>query len=212
MLAKEALRILHVTRPTLSKYVKEGTIRAELLPNKRYNYCNEDVYRFLNRDYSRQTVIYAFSNVRGKYKDIEEQIELLRKFCFNRGYTINATYQDINDNRINFNTILDKVIAGNVERIVVTAPDIIAKSDFKLVEAIFNKFNTTIEYVSTDIITESSANADAVDVKVENYTAETAFEELSKLLSKISPKTVDKRTLRLFKGLIEAIFEESDDI
>ena len=210
MLAKEALRVLHVTRPTLSKYVKEGIIRAELLPNKRYNYCNEDVYKFLNRDYSRQTVIYAFSNVRGKYKDIEEQLELLRRFCFNRGYTINATYQDINDNRINFNTILDKVIAGSVERVVVTTPDIIAKSDFKLVEAIFDRFNTAIEYVSTDTVTESRADINVVDV--ENYTAETAFEEISKLLFKISPKLTDKRTLRLFKGLIEDAFEESDDV
>ena len=49
MLAKDVLRVLGITRPTLTKYVKTGIIRVNVLPNKRYDYNEEDVYGFLNK-------------------------------------------------------------------------------------------------------------------------------------------------------------------
>ena len=47
MKAKEALEILGVTRPTLTKYVKEGVIKVDIMPNGRYNYHDEDIYNFV---------------------------------------------------------------------------------------------------------------------------------------------------------------------
>ena len=38
MTAKEVLRILGITRQTLTKYVKTEVIRVEVLPNGRYDY------------------------------------------------------------------------------------------------------------------------------------------------------------------------------
>ena len=35
MLSKDVLRVLGITRPTLTKYVKEGIIHVRMLPNKR---------------------------------------------------------------------------------------------------------------------------------------------------------------------------------
>lgn len=59
MLSKDVLRILGITRSTLTKYVKEGIIRVHVLPNKRYNYDERDVYKFLNKDLKRKTFVYA---------------------------------------------------------------------------------------------------------------------------------------------------------
>ena len=44
MKANRVLKILNVTRPTLVKYVKDGTIRTTTLPNGTYDYNDEDVY------------------------------------------------------------------------------------------------------------------------------------------------------------------------
>lgn len=46
MKAKEVLQLLRISRPTLTKYVKEGRIRVTVLPNSLYDYneehsCNE---------------------------------------------------------------------------------------------------------------------------------------------------------------------------
>ena len=50
MRAKEVLRLLRISRPTLYRYRKEGEIIAQKLPSGFYDYNAEDVYRFVNKD------------------------------------------------------------------------------------------------------------------------------------------------------------------
>ena len=95
MLAKDVLRVLGITRPTLTKYVKTGIIRVTVLPNKRYDYNEEDVYGFLNKDMKRKTFIYARVSTAKQKPDLENQIFLLKHFCFSNGYTISGIYSDI---------------------------------------------------------------------------------------------------------------------
>ena len=45
MKAKEVLKILKITRPTLTSYVKNGKIRAVLQPNNFYDYNEDDVLK-----------------------------------------------------------------------------------------------------------------------------------------------------------------------
>lgn len=47
MKAKEVMSILRISNPTLSKYLKEGKIKAKILPNGRYDYDEDSVYDFL---------------------------------------------------------------------------------------------------------------------------------------------------------------------
>ena len=54
MFAKDVLRILQVSRPTLTKYVKTGIIRVHVMPNSHYDYNEEDVYKFLKKDVKRK--------------------------------------------------------------------------------------------------------------------------------------------------------------
>ena len=43
MRSKDVLKILKITRPTLTSYVKNGKIRAVLQPNNFYDYNEDDV-------------------------------------------------------------------------------------------------------------------------------------------------------------------------
>ena len=61
MKANEVMKVLRISRPTLSKYVKEGIIKVTVLPNGRYNYDRDSVYAFLNKDIQRKIVIYAMT-------------------------------------------------------------------------------------------------------------------------------------------------------
>ena len=47
MKSKEVLKILGVTRTTLTKYVKEGTIKVTKMKNGYYNYDDDSVYAFI---------------------------------------------------------------------------------------------------------------------------------------------------------------------
>ena len=42
MFAKDVLRVLQVSRPTLTKYVKTGIIRVHVMLNGHYDYNEED--------------------------------------------------------------------------------------------------------------------------------------------------------------------------
>jgi predicted site-specific integrase-resolvase len=51
MKSKEVLELLQITRPTLTKYVKEGLIKVNILPNGRYDYDKDSVYKLFLEDY-----------------------------------------------------------------------------------------------------------------------------------------------------------------
>ena len=95
MKANEVLRLLRITRSTLTKYVKESLIKVEKLSNGRYEYDSDSVYSFLNKDVRRKTYIYARVSTSKQKSDLNNQIELLKQFCFTNGYTISGIYSDI---------------------------------------------------------------------------------------------------------------------
>ena len=64
-------------------------------PTGFYDYNDEDVYKLLNRDVKRKTMIYARVSALKQKKDLENQIEQLKQWCFMNGYTINAIYSDV---------------------------------------------------------------------------------------------------------------------
>lgn len=95
MKAKEVLNLLKVSRPTLTKYVKSGIIKVVELPNGQYEYDDSSVCNFFNRGVARETVIYARVSTSKQKPDLENQVELLKQFCFSNGYRINNVYTDI---------------------------------------------------------------------------------------------------------------------
>lgn len=50
MKAKDVMRILNITRPTLCKYVKQGLIKVDAVINKQYRYNEESVYALLTNN------------------------------------------------------------------------------------------------------------------------------------------------------------------
>lgn len=50
MRAKEVMKVLQITRPTLSKYVKQGLIKVDSVINGQYRYNDESVYKLLSNN------------------------------------------------------------------------------------------------------------------------------------------------------------------
>jgi len=62
------------------------------MPNGYYDYNDEDVHKLLNNDVKRKTVLYARVSTDEQKKDLENQIERMRQWCFMNGYTINDIF------------------------------------------------------------------------------------------------------------------------
>lgn len=116
---------MQITRPTLTKYVKEGLIEVTTLPNGRYDYSKESVYKIFNKGVKRKTYIYARVSTTKQKKDLENQIDMLKQFCFSNGYEVSKVYSDIAsgisfEKRKDFFKMLDDIMSGKVERVIIS--------------------------------------------------------------------------------------------
>lgn len=199
MKANEVLKLLRITRPTLTKYVKQGLVKVEKLPNGRYEYDSESVYSFLNKDMKRKTYIYARVSTLKQKPDLDNQIELLKQFCFTNGYTISGIYSDIAsgisfEKRNDFFKMLDDIIDNKVERVVITYKDRLSRIGFDLFYHLFQKYNCEIVIMS--------------EVGSEKLDRQEIFEEIVSLLHCYSMKFYSKRKIQKVK---EVLTNENND-
>lgn len=62
------------------------------MPNGVYDYNEEDVYKIFMNGVERKTYIYGRVSTPKQNRDLENQIELLKQFCFNNGYKIHGVF------------------------------------------------------------------------------------------------------------------------
>lgn len=194
MLSKEVLQLLGISRPTLTKYVKTGVIRATRLPNKRYDYNSEDVFRLFNKGVERKTYLYARVSTQKQKADLENQVAMLKQFCFSNGYRISGIYSDIAsgisfEKRKDFFKLLDEVLDGRVEKVVITCKDRLSRVGFDLFYHLFRKYHC-------DIIVMSEIGSVKLD-------SEEVFEEIISLLHCYSMKLYSKRKAIRIKEVLE---------
>ena len=193
MKAKEVLNLLRITRQTLTKYVKEGIIKVDVLPNGRYEYDEESVYAFLNKDVKRKTYIYARVSTSKQKHDLDNQIELLKQFCFTNGYVISGIYADVAsgisfEKRHQFFKMLDDIISNKVERVVITYKDRLSRVGFDLFYYLFQKYNC-------DIVVMSEVGSEKLD-------SQEIFEEIVSLLHCYSMRLYSKRKIQKGKEVL----------
>lgn len=194
MKSSDVLRTLQITRQTLTKYVKTGKIKVTVMGNGRYDYDDDSVYKMLNRDIERRTYIYARVSTNKQKADLENQIQLLKNYCFQNGYNINGIYSDIASgisfsDRDNFFTMLDDILAGKVCKVIITYKDRLSRVGFELFQHLFNRFGCKIIVIS--------------EVGSEKLDSEEIFEEIVSLLHCYSMKLCSKRRCDKIKSVIE---------
>ena len=184
MKAEEVLNLLQISRKTLHVYAHDGRIRYTVMPNKRYDYSEEDVYKILNKDVKRKTVLYARVSTSKQKNDLQNQIDQMKQWCFMNGYTINAIYSDIAsgisfEKRKGFFEMLDEIMNSKVEKVVITYKDRLIRSGFELFSYLFRKYRTEIVVIS--------------EVGNEKLDSDEVFEEIVSLLHCYSMKMYSKR-------------------
>ena len=195
MTAQEVLRVLQITRPTLTKYVKTGQIKVVIKGNGRYDYDADSVYKMLNKDIERKTYIYARVSTPKQKADLDNQIQLLKTFCFQNGYVINGIFQDIAsgisfEKRTQFFNMLDDIIAGKVNKIIITYKDRLSRVGFELFSYLFKKYGCEIIVIS--------------EVGSEKIDSQEIFEEIISLLHCYSIKLYSSRKQKQIKEILES--------
>lgn len=161
MKAKEVLKILKITRPTLTKYVKSGKIKVVQLPNGTYEYNEDDVLKLGGFTAERQAVVYARVSTQKQKKDLQNQISNITAYANKNGYKINEVYQDIASglsyDRGDFMRLLKNVLNYKIKTIFVQDKDRFTRVSFNMWRELFETFNCKIIVVND---TNASDNED----------------------------------------------------
>lgn len=143
---KEAKSILHINATTLKSWKDSGKIKYKKLSNKKYLYDIDSILQesTINKD----NVIYARVSNTKQFNDLQNQIELIKNYCLSNGIQINKIYKDIasgmNENRKDFNLLIDDVINGKINKIFISFKDRLTRFGFDYFKNMFAKFGTQI--------------------------------------------------------------------
>lgn len=156
--ASEARNYFHINATTLKKWKDEGRIKFKKFSSKKFLY-DIDSFETEHSSKQRKNVIYARVSNTKQFNDLQTQIEILKHYCLSKGIDISDVYKDIasgmNENRKEFNLLIDDVIKGNVKTVYITFKDRLTRFGFEYFKNLFGKFGT--EIVVIDFNEESSS-------------------------------------------------------
>lgn len=193
MKAKDVMSVLGISRSSLHNYVKNGKLRFVKKYNNQYDYNEEDVYQLACKDVKRMTVIYSRVSTTTQKKDLINQENLLKQWCFANGYFIQRSFKDIASgisfaNRKEFFNMLDLILTYRVERVVISYKDRLSRVGFELFKYLFKRFGCEIVVVSE----LGSEKLDSAEI----------FEEIISLLHCYSMKLYSSRKRKAVEDLI----------
>lgn len=140
--SRKACEQLGVHPNTLRKWDKEGLIRTQRTPKGMHLY---DVSSISSNE--RRKVCYARVSSRNQKDDLNSQIEHL-KTRYPKHELIEDIGSGLNFKRKGFNALLDGILSGNVEEVVVAHKDRLCRFGFELIERIASKHNSKIVVLS----------------------------------------------------------------
>lgn len=162
MKSKEVLKILGVTRTTLTKYVKEGTIKVTKMKNGYYNYDDDSVYAFIGlkkKKHDSKIISYARVSTQNQKEQLKAQSNRIYESCISKGIVLDEQIEDIKSgmsfDRKGFDKLCQEVIRGNVEMIVIENKDRLMRFGYEMFEKFFRYFGTKILVLNDEISNKS---------------------------------------------------------
>ena len=159
MKAKEVLKLLKVTRPTLTSYVKNGKVLVNKLPNGYYDYDEDSVYKAAGLIEERSSAIYARVSTQKQKNDLQNQIDTVMKYANNNGFRVSNVYSDIASglayDRGQFLELLNDVISHKLKTVFVENKDRLSRVSFDMWKALFANFGCDLIAVN-DVVNAKS--------------------------------------------------------
>lgn len=144
--AKEAKIFFNINATTLKAWKDSGKLKFKQFSSKKILYDIDSLSE--ENCKPKKSVIYARVSNTKQYNDLQQQIETIKKYCINNNIEISNIYSDIasgmNENRKDFNVLIDEVLNGNIDKIYILFKDRLTRFGFDYFRQIFSKYNTEI--------------------------------------------------------------------
>jgi len=154
MKSKEVLKILGITRTTLTSYVKTSKIKVIKKENGYYEYDDDSVYKFLGYN-DRINVAYARVSTYKQKNDLDNQILAINEYANENNIQIQNIFKEvasgIDMDRKEFLKVLDLVKQKKVNKVIITYKDRITRLSFSMIEQFFNSYGTKIIIINSQV-------------------------------------------------------------
>lgn len=155
MKAKEVLKVLKVTRPTLTSYVQRGLIKTTQLTNGFYDYDEDSVLALAGITAERGSAVYARVSTAKQKNDLHNQIDTVIRFANERGYKVSKVYSDIASglsyDRGQFAELLNEVLEYKWKTVFVENKDRFTRVSFDMWKELFAKFGCTLISINDEV-------------------------------------------------------------
>lgn len=202
MKSNKVLKLLNITRPTLSRYVKEKLVKYKVQPNGFYDYDEESVYKILNKSIERKNVIYTRVSTQKQSQDLENQKKTVEKYCLENGIKISDVYSDIgsgiNFDRKEFQRLVDDVVNHKISKIYITYKDRLSRVSFDMFKNLFSNFNCEIVVLN--------------DIEDAQTTEKEIFNEIISLIHCFAMKVYSSRRKKKLKCVEDDLKIEDDEL
>lgn len=135
---KQAAKILGVHVSSLRRWESEGKLKAIRTPGGQRRYSLEEVEASAGQSQPIVTVCYARVSTHSQRDDLERQIDFLRS-RFPDAELLSDVGSGLNFRRRKFLAILDRILTGDVQRLVVAHPDRLVRFGFELIKWLCEK-------------------------------------------------------------------------
>ncbi|MDB9445075.1 IS607 family transposase [Anabaena sp. CS-542/02] len=136
---KEAAKILGVHVSSLRRWENEGKLKAIRTPGGQRRFILEEVEKIGGIPRTITTICYGRVSTHSQQDDLQRQLEHLRT-RYPEAEIISEVGSGLNFKRKKFLAILERIIDGDIQRVVVTHPDRLVRFGFELVKWLCTKF------------------------------------------------------------------------
>lgn len=164
--AKTILEKYNITRPTLCAWIKSGKIKYTKTPGGQYDYIDPNLVR-IDMNCKRYNIIYSRVSTLNQKENLKRQTERLKSFCSSKGIIIDDVFEEIgsalNYNRIKYNKIIDLILDGKVENLIIEYKDRFLRIGFEHLQTICNKFKTNLIVLDNSLYSDKDKFKEITD-------------------------------------------------
>ncbi len=150
---KEVCQRLGISYSTLSRWVREGRVKAIRTAGGKYRIPESEVRRIIEGIPAREVraVIYARVSSSDQKSDLERQVQYLTQYCTAKGYKVVDVLTDIASglkaDRRGLLKLFEYVVNKQVDVVVITYRDRLTRFGFEHLEHFFKQYGVKIEIV-----------------------------------------------------------------
>jgi predicted site-specific integrase-resolvase len=156
---KDIEQLFGVTKHTIMLWRNNGILPYTRLNDRKFLYKKEDIEKLLQIEIpktdNKQNIIYCRVSNQKQKDDLQKQRQLLIDYCNSQGIIPDLVLSEIasgmNENRIEFNKLIDMVINNQINKIYITYKDRLTRFGFDYFKNLFEKFNAEIIILNNPI-------------------------------------------------------------